>query len=217
MISIEECRLTMTAFFYRFYGVVQNAYRRVVEKAKSQAMSPLLASPEIKLPTPDLTTAPSSRSPAQHATPPSTPPPKVSGGPSPALSGSPHVGQSPHAHFGNAHTGSPNPGSPHPAPAPHPRKPLSTLKQSSLSEVPVTYDGTPAPRRTRRLGRVVSSGSDVFNGGGGRGRGSRGGSQAPPSTVGSQAPPSMIGKKRDSPDEEGEEKGRDGKKRRMEA
>ena len=233
MISIEECRLTMTAFFYRFYGVVQNAYRRVVEKAKSQAMSPLLASPEIKLPTPDLTTAPSSRSPAQHATPPSTPPPKVSGGPSPALpgglggspalSGSPHVGcphpqsGSPHAHFGSPHTTSPNPASPHPVPAPRAKKPLSTYKQSSFSEVPVTYDGTPAPRRTRRLGRVVSSGSDVFNGGGGRGGGSRGGSHAPPSTVGSQAPPSTIGKKRDSPDEEGEEKGREGKKRRMEA
>lgn len=204
-----------------FYGVVQNAYRRVVEKAKSQAMSPLLASPEMRLPTPDLTTAPSSRSPAQHATPPSTPPPKVSDGPSPALSGglgespalsgSPHVG-SPHAHFDSPHTGSP-----HPVPAPRAKKPLSTYKQSSFSEVPVTYDGTPAPRKTRRLGRVVSSGSDVFNGGGGRGGGSRGGSQAPPSTAGSHVPPSTIGKKRDSPDDVGDEKGREGKKRRTEA
>ncbi|KAI5827841.1 HD-domain/PDEase-like protein [Schizophyllum commune Tattone D] len=220
----EVCGEVLIQIFTKdkaFYGVVQNAYRRVVEKAKSQAMSPLLASPEIKLPTPDLTTAPSSRSPAQHATPPSTPPPKVSGGPSPALSGglggspalsgSPHVG-SPHAHFDSPHTGSP-----HPVPAPRAKKPLSTYKQSSFSEVPVTYDGTPAPRKTRRLGRVVSSGSDVFNGGGGRGGGSRGGSQAPPSTAGSHVPPSTIGKKRDSPDDVGDEKGREGKKRRTEA
>ncbi|KAL1743865.1 hypothetical protein HDZ31DRAFT_39918 [Schizophyllum fasciatum] len=171
----------------RFYGVVQNAYRRVVENAKTQPTTPVIPALDAALPTPSLTAPP------HRVTPPSTPPAVLqptNASPSP-LTG----GQSPHGLRALAPGGSPRA-----------QKPLSTLKQSSFSEVPVAYDGTPAPRKPRsRFGRVASAGSDVFGGG----RRANAGEVLPAA--------SGVGRKRGSPEEEKEfeeEEGRLGKKRR---
>lgn len=154
----------------RFYGVVQNAYRRVVKALlEMQLPTPVLLTPDLSTSagTPPVVSAPSGEQLAsnahlvhtdnvRHVTPPSTPPRAAHG--SPTAERTPRASQGSHV---------PQASSPRPAHGSPPRpaqgspsrstKPLSTLQQSSFSEVPLAYDGTPASRKPKsRLGRSAS-------------------------------------------------------------